>query len=93
MKLAKLFKPETPIAEYRQKLRDAIEAGKISEDTDAATALLSNVDSLDVVELEIVFEERGEESDLSGRTVRELLWQLDRLNREYEVERERELSK
>jgi hypothetical protein len=84
MKLAKLFKPETPFAEYRQKLRAAIEAGKISENTDASDALRIVLDSLDVVELVMVLEEQGEGDDLSARNVRGLLLRLDRLDREYE---------
>jgi hypothetical protein len=93
MKWAKLFKQGPPYAETRQKLRSAIKAGNISEDADAATALRPILDSLDVVELALAMEERGEEGDLSAHTVRELLSQLDRLDREYELEHKKELPK
>jgi hypothetical protein len=87
MKLTGLFKQEPPFTDIRRKLRSAIATGKTSEDADAATALRLILDSLDVVELDMAIEERGGESDLSVRTVRDLMWRLDRLDQEYERER------
>lgn len=86
MKLTGLFKQEPPFTDIRRKLRSAIAAGKTSEDTDAATALRLILDSLDAVELAMAIEERGGESDLFSHTVRDLLWHLDRLDRDYERE-------
>jgi hypothetical protein len=84
MKLTGLFKQEPPFTDTRRKLRSAIAAGKTTEDADADTALRLILDSPDLVEFAMAIEERESESDLTSRTVRDLLWHLDRLDRDYE---------
>ena len=87
MKLVELVKPEAPFTEVRRKLRAAIAAGKITEDTETSEALkLILTDSLDFVEFAMLWEEQGAEDSLPG-TVRNLLWRLDRLDREHESKR------
>ena len=85
MKLAEVFKQRALFSEIRRKLTAAIEAGKITKQTDASAALRVVLDSLDVVELVMVLEEQGEGDDFSACNVGELLWRLDRLDREYEA--------
>jgi len=59
MKLAALFKQQSPFREARQKLRAAIEGGKIAEDDDASVAFERVFDSLEKVELVTALEELG----------------------------------
>ena len=82
MKLKELFKQRSPYDDARKRLRAAIHAGKIAEDANARAALELIFDSLERVELGLALEELGGKTYLSG-TVRELIWGLDRLDRNY----------
>jgi len=81
MKLAELFKPQSPFDEARRKLRVAIDAGKITEDEDASAAFDRVFDSLEKLELVLALEESGGKAPFPPGTVRELLWWLDRVDR------------
>ena len=87
MKLAEISKQEPPFAGARRKLRAAIEAGKITEETDASAALqlIFASDSLNLVEFVMALGEQGAEDFLPSRTVGELLWRLERLDEQYEA--------
>jgi hypothetical protein len=91
MKLVELFKQEPPFADTRRKLRAAIEAGKTTEESEAIAALqlIFASDSLDIVDFVMALEEQGAENFLPGRTVRDLIRHMDRLDQEYEMEHEK----
>jgi hypothetical protein len=82
MKLAELFKQRPPYSDARRKLRAAIDAGKVAEDANAFAALELISDSPERDELVLALMELGGKTYLSG-TIRELLWGLDRLDRNY----------
>ena len=88
MKLAELFKQRSPYGDARRKVRAAIGAGKVAEDANALAALNLLFGSPERDELAFALVELGGKTYLSG-TVRELLWGLDRLDRDYLREREK----
>ena len=78
-------------------LSAAIEAGKITEETDVATAVRQvfgppgDLDSRNAHIL-IAVEFRGPEFGFPVHNARELLWLLERLDREYELKHEKQLT-
>ena len=82
MKLADLFKRQSPYTDARRKVRAAIDAGKVAEDANAFGALELIFGSPERDELVLALVELGGKTYLSG-TVRELSWGLDRLDRNY----------
>jgi hypothetical protein len=98
MKLVALSKQEPPFAEYRKKLRAAIEAGKITEETDLPIALrlafgpTGYLDSHNTLSIMVAVKIRGPEFGFPIHNVRELLWLLEQLDREYELKRKEKLT-
>jgi hypothetical protein len=82
MRIAELFKQRSPHSDARRKVRAAIDAGKVAEDANAFAALELIFDCPERDELVLALVELGGKTYLSG-TVRELLWGLDRLDRNY----------
>jgi hypothetical protein len=87
MKLAELFKKQPSLPEIRRDLRAAVEAGQISVRTPVVDAFqrIYGGDSLDKIELEMAFEEQGEEFTRILATVWDFLCFLDRMDRKDEV--------
>ena len=90
MRLAKLFKQGPRYEEARQKLTAAVDACQISEETDVASALrlvfgppdsFPPNESIDIV---VAIMTHAPEFGIPARNVRELLWLLERVDREHE---------
>jgi hypothetical protein len=98
MKLAKLFKQGLPYAETRRMLGAAMGAGKITEETDVLTALrlvLGSPDYLDshnTLAIMMAVKFRGPEFGFPVHNARELLWLLERLDREYELKHKKQFT-
>jgi len=90
MKLAEILKQGPPYAEARRKLKAAVEVGKITEETDVPAALrlvfgpldsaIPN-ESLDII---LALDIHGPELGIPARNVRELIWLLERVDRQHE---------
>ncbi len=99
MKLVELFKLEPGFPEQRRKLRVALETGKITEETELLTALRLVFGSPDYIDSEntraiiMTAKLRGPEFGIPGRNVREILWLLERVEREHEKKLQRESAK
>ena len=81
MKLAELFKRQPLYSDARLRVRAAIDAGKVAEDASALAVLESVFGSPERDELFLALVELGGKTYLG--TVRDLLWGLDRLDRNY----------
>jgi|SRR5208283_3199778 len=96
MKWPKLFKQGPPYAETRQKLCAAIESGKITEETDVATAVRlvfgprDHLDSHNLAVLMVLIKLDGSGFDFPVHNARELLWLLERLDRRYELKHQKQ---
>lgn len=96
MKWAKLFKEGPPYAETRQKLSAAIEAGKITEETEVPTALRmvfgppDHHDSHNTLAIMMAIKLGGPKFDFPVHNARELLWLLERLDRQYELKHQKQ---
>jgi hypothetical protein len=88
MNIGKILKSESPFAEAGEKLRAAIETGKVSRSDDAMRVIDKLFDSLDKVELTMALEESGGQgNELAARSAEDLLRLLDRLDAEAQNDR------
>ena len=91
MKSKKLPKREPPYSDSRRKISAAMEAGKISEETNVPTALRLVVDPHYALALTMIIKKRGKEFAFPVGDVRGLIWLLERLDREYERKRKKQI--
>ena len=91
MKLKELPKREPPYSDIRREISTAMEAGKISEETDVPTALRQVGDPHYALVLTMIIKKRGKEFVFPVGDVRGLIWLLERLDRQYERKRKKEI--